>query len=257
MNSCIRILVTIATIQSLSASPEEAKIIDKILTNYNKLTRPVARHDAKVTVEIGMTLLQIIQVDEKQQIITINAWLHNHWSDAALIWDPLQHDNITMVRIPANLIWHPDVMLHRTANEQMFQAAQHRGEQNANIMSDGLVVFVPAMIIKTICKMDVTWFPFDSQSCHFQFGSWTYSEREFDLQIVTNMSDPTDVSEYVANGEWKLVAFTVSRINRKYDCCEDRYPSVLFKIEIKREILYYWFNLIVPAGLIGKFIGTW
>lgn len=259
MNLHIRILVALTTLQALPqssfASPEEGKIIDKILTNYNKLTRPVARYDAKVTVGIGMALLQIVQVDEKHQIITINARLHNIWSDVALTWDPLENHNITMVHIPANRVWNPDIVLHNTADEQMFQSTRHRSDQNLNVMSDGMIIFVPAMIIKSTCKMDVTWFPFDSQTCNIQFGSWTYSEREIDLQIDNETSDPVDVSEYVANGEWKLVAFTVTRIVKRYECCEEGYLSVLFRVTIKRQIMYYWFNLIVPAGLIGKLMG--
>ena len=29
-------------------------------------------------------------------------------------------------------------------------------------------------LLKSTCKIDITWFPFDEQSCAMKFGSWTY-----------------------------------------------------------------------------------
>ena len=45
----------------------------------------------------------------------------------------------------------------------------------AIIGADGLVTWFPHSIFRSSCSVDVTNYPFDKQTCHVWFGSWTYS----------------------------------------------------------------------------------
>ncbi|XP_061625908.1 neuronal acetylcholine receptor subunit alpha-7-like isoform X3 [Phyllopteryx taeniolatus] len=58
------------------------------MVNYNRLERPVQNDSAPILVELGLTLLQIIDVDEKNQVLITNAWLQLFmWTTAlACIW---------------------------------------------------------------------------------------------------------------------------------------------------------------------------
>lgn len=61
--------------------------------------------------------------------------------------------------------------------------------------------FLPApAIFKSICYIDVRWFPFDVQECDLKFGSWTYDSRALDLQMMEAV-----ISSYTPNGEWDLI----------------------------------------------------
>ncbi|OUC44673.1 hypothetical protein D917_08900, partial [Trichinella nativa] len=88
--------------------------------------------------------------------------------------------------------------------------------------------------------MDVTWFPFDDQTCCLKFGSWTYNDRKLVLEQGGN---GWDMSEYIENGEWLLVGevrivcclfvflfavsqfttadYPVRRTVKLYECCPD------------------------------------
>ncbi|OXA61391.1 Acetylcholine receptor subunit alpha-type acr-16 [Folsomia candida] len=222
MNNLQFLVVTFFFILKLSptsASPDESRIIKSILSpSYDKLTRPVATHATPLHVEIGLALLQILEVDEKQQILTTNVWFRTFWTDSGLVWNVSEYGNITGIRIPLTKIWSPDIFLYNTADEEIFQSIHRRKQLNALVSHDGRVIFVPPMIIKSTCKMDVTWFPFDSQSCNIQFGSWSYSGQEIDFNLVNVTGLAFDLSEYVTNGEWKLVEFTGRRMEKFYGC---------------------------------------
>lgn len=59
----------------------------------------------------------------------------------------------------------------------------------------GTVVWIPPGVLKFVCQLDVTWFPFDDQVCEMKFGSWTFHGYAIDLQIDddTNGSKIFDV----------------------------------------------------------------
>ena len=51
-------------------------LLEDLLAYYNKLERPVANESEAVVLTFGLTLQQIIDVDEKNQILTTNVWLN-------------------------------------------------------------------------------------------------------------------------------------------------------------------------------------
>ena len=48
-------------------------------------------------------------------------------------------------------------------------------QTNVVASSEDSMLYVPPGIFKSTCKIDITWFPFDDQSCDLKFGSWTYN----------------------------------------------------------------------------------
>ena len=46
---------------------------------------------------------------------------------------------------------------------------------NVVVTSEGLCTYIPPGMFKSSCPIDITWFPFDDQSCDMKFGSWTYN----------------------------------------------------------------------------------
>ena len=73
---------------------------------------------------------------------------------------------------------------------------------NIVVHSNGDMLWVPPGLFLSTCKIDITWFPFDDQKCTMKFGSWTYTSDGIDLQLS---SDEGDASDFIPNGEWKLI----------------------------------------------------
>lgn len=57
------------------AGPNEKKLLNKLLDTYNTLERPVINESDPLTISFGLTLMQIIDVDEKNQQLITNIWL--------------------------------------------------------------------------------------------------------------------------------------------------------------------------------------
>ena len=46
----------------VSANPDAKRLYDDLLSNYNRLIRPVINHTEKVTVKLGVSLSQIVEL---------------------------------------------------------------------------------------------------------------------------------------------------------------------------------------------------
>nr|ABJ09673.1 nicotinic acetylcholine receptor subunit 6 isoform V [Musca domestica] len=240
------VLLIFVIIKESCQGPHEKRLLNHLLSTYNTLERPVANESDPLEVKFGLTLQQIIDVDEKNQILTTNAWLNLEWNDYNLRWNDSEYGGVKDLRITPNKLWKPDVLMYNSADEG-FDGTYHT---SVVVKHGGSCLYVPPGIFKSTCKMDITWFPFDDQHCEMKFGSWTYDGNQLDL--VLSSEDGGDLSDFITNGEWYLIAMPGKKNTIVYACCPEPYVDVTFTIQIRRRTLYYFFNLIVPCVLISS-----
>ncbi|XP_050069718.1 neuronal acetylcholine receptor subunit alpha-7 isoform X3 [Anopheles maculipalpis] len=226
--------------------PHEKRLLNNLLATYNTLERPVANESDPLEVKFGLTLQQIIDVDEKNQLLITNIWLSLEWNDYNLRWNDSEYGGVRDLRITPNKLWKPDVLMYNSADEG-FDGTYHT---NIVVKNNGSCLYVPPGIFKSTCKIDITWFPFDDQHCEMKFGSWTYDGNQLDL--VLNSDDGGDLSDFITNGEWYLIGMPGKKNTITYQCCPEPYVDITFTIQIRRRTLYYFFNLIVPCVLISS-----
>ncbi|KAL6477645.1 hypothetical protein MHYP_G00134800 [Metynnis hypsauchen] len=222
----------------------EDQLFKKLFIGYNKWSRPVRNITDVVIVKFGLSIAQLIDVDEKNQMMTTNVWLKQEWNDYKLRWKPSDFDNVTSIRVPSELIWVPDIVLYNNADGEF--AVTHMTK--AHLFHTGKVRWVPPAIYKSSCSIDVTFFPFDQQNCKMKFGSWTYDKAKIDLERIENT---VDLKDYWESGEWAIVNAVGTYNTKKYDCCHEIYPDITYFFIIRRLPLFYTINLIIPCLLIS------
>uniref|UniRef100_A0A671RF89 Neuronal acetylcholine receptor subunit alpha-2-like n=1 Tax=Sinocyclocheilus anshuiensis TaxID=1608454 RepID=A0A671RF89_9TELE len=225
-------------------SHAEDDLFKKLFEGYNKWSRPVPNTSDVVIVKFGLSIAQLIDVDEKNQMMTTNVWLKQEWNDYKLRWKPSDYDNVTSIRVPSELIWVPDIVLYNNADGEF--AVTHMTK--AHLFHTGKVLWVPPAIYKSSCSIDVTFFPFDQQNCKMKFGSWTYDKAKIDLERIENT---VDLKDYWESGEWAIINAVGTYNTKKYDCCHEIYPDITYFFIIRRLPLFYTINLIIPCLLIS------
>ena len=76
------------------------------LKNYRRLIRPIGNNNSeKLTVKIGLKLIQILDLDQKKQVMKTNVFLHQEWFDKTLTWDPLKYNGLHFIYVPSTFIW--------------------------------------------------------------------------------------------------------------------------------------------------------
>nr|XP_006824779.1 PREDICTED: neuronal acetylcholine receptor subunit alpha-10-like [Saccoglossus kowalevskii] len=222
-------------------SDEGAALVRDLLDKYPKYIRPVKKESTPVVVTHRLTPIQMIDMDEKNQIIMIKCWLSQRWTDEYLSWDASLYNDITQIQVPIVEIWQPDITLFGSVSDEF----QRHYDTDAIIDSDGTVTSLQPFVIRCTCGIDATYFPFDEQECKLKFASWSYDIKFLDM-LADNKSD-TD--RFVPNGEWELVGMPIIRSEEKYVCCDDPFPDITYIIHLKRRSLFYIFNIIFPSFL--------
>uniref|UniRef100_A0A8C6PPA2 Cholinergic receptor, nicotinic, alpha polypeptide 7 n=1 Tax=Nothobranchius furzeri TaxID=105023 RepID=A0A8C6PPA2_NOTFU len=223
--------------------PHQRFLLKELLRDYNPMERPVANDSHALTVQFSFTLIQVMDVDEKSQILTTNAWLQMQWYDHYLQWNQSEYPGVKNLRFTPDQVWTPDILLYNSAHDK-FDATF---KTNVLVNSSGFCEYLPPGIFVSTCNVDVRWFPFDIQRCELKFGSWTFDGWLLDIQMKE-----ADVTGYMPNGEWDLLEVPGDRHEVFYDCCAEPYPDVTFVVTLRRRTLFYALNLLIPCVLLSS-----
>jgi len=225
----------------------EYRLTKYLLSNYEQSVRPVENSSLPLTVEFSVSLHQIVDVDEKNQILTTNCWLTQVWNDTHLTWNYSDFGGVRNIRLPFMKVWRPDVILYNNADPQYNTATINT---NVIVEHTGKVTWLSHGMFKSSCNISVEYFPFDIQDCEMKWASWTYDGYSLDLHDP-NENNSADKSNYQVNGEFELEDFTSWYHLKNYSCCEEPYPDITYIIRIRRRPLFYVFNMIMPCVLIN------
>ncbi|XP_039253108.2 neuronal acetylcholine receptor subunit beta-3-like [Styela clava] len=215
---------------------------------YNKNILPTQRSHEFINVFLGISVNQIVDLDEQRLMMTTSLWVDQSWQDIFLRWNPEEFDNITSTRIPSDFIWIPGIVLMENADGNFTSSHPTK----AVIRYDGLVQWSPPAVYKSTCAIDATFFPFDMQNCTMKFASWSYDARQVRLYASEKA---VSLRKFTHNGEWDVVDIHV--INSEGDSLQEdeenwshsifSHPKVTYCFILRRLPLFYCTFLIAPC----------
>jgi len=94
----------------------EKELAKKLFKSYDKTLRP----GDTVQLKFSMYLNRIITIIEKEQILVVNVFLDHEWVDTRLKWNPIEYNNISLLRVLGDLMWVPDTFIDTVADHSGF-----------------------------------------------------------------------------------------------------------------------------------------
>ncbi|XP_052259143.1 neuronal acetylcholine receptor subunit alpha-2-like [Dreissena polymorpha] len=167
-----------------------SKLYTNMTNGYNKLLLPVNDHRTQVNVSIQSFLVSINSFDEINGKLALT-WLFTlEWIEERMSWNPDDFDNITSFALSARDIWHPRLLLQQSAG-----SIQELGsiENSLRIFNNGTVRWATGNVFEIVCSVDVTFFPFDKQTCHISFIDPSYGLSELAIRRPNSVSDDVEV----------------------------------------------------------------
>ncbi|XP_047563218.1 acetylcholine receptor subunit beta isoform X2 [Lutra lutra] len=267
----------------------EGRLREKLFSGYDSSVRPAREVGDRVGVSIGLTLAQLINLNEKDEEMSTKVYLDlvcrphgvgegvplpsqfppmsgsppiasqpllpQEWTDYRLSWDPAQHEGIDSFRITAESVWLPDIVLLNN-NDGNFDVAL---DLNVVVSSNGSVRWQPPGLYRSSCSIQVTYFPFDWQNCTMVFSSYSYDSSEVSLRtgLGPDKQERPEVhiheGTFIENGQWEIIHKPSRLIQPPTDPRgggEGQREEVTFYLIIRRKPLFYLVNVIAPCILI-------
>ncbi|XP_054766018.1 neuronal acetylcholine receptor subunit alpha-10-like [Lytechinus pictus] len=212
------------------------------MKDYDPQVRPVKNASTVVNVQFILFFNQVLDMDERVQMLTSATWLTIIWEDEYLMWDPEDYGGVKKIKVQSDRLWLPDIFYYNSA------LVQHQPFLKGTIIKvkyNGEIMWAAPVNFKGHCKINVRYFPFDKQSCEMKFGPWQHDGTELELQ------GQGDTSVFISNGEWDMKGLTwVNNVEYYPDDPGVPYTDVTFTVYFQRRSQFYVFNLLIPASII-------
>ncbi|XP_028617941.1 5-hydroxytryptamine receptor 3A-like, partial [Grammomys surdaster] len=153
-----------------TTQPALLRLSDHLLANYRKGVRPVRDWRKPTTVFIDVIMYAILNVDEKNQVLTTYIWYRQFWIDEFLQWIPEDFDNVTRLSIPTDSVWVPDILIN-----EFVDVGKSPNIPYVYVHHQGKVQNYKPLQVVTACTLDIYNFPFDVQNCSLTFTSWLHT----------------------------------------------------------------------------------
>ncbi|KAL7671192.1 hypothetical protein ACOME3_006096 [Neoechinorhynchus agilis] len=190
-------------------------------------------------------MTQITDFDDRHQILTSNIWQTYQWTDEYLRWNPLDYGGVESIGIPSEPIWKPDIVLLNYADTRI----EDKRNVKCKVYSNGVVIWKPMSMLKSTCRMNTRYFPYDRQQCEMNFGSRTYSLKRLAIDLLPR--DAFTVEQYMPSSTFTLSDWSAQiiekLINDDFSNEDEAYGVAVFRIIILRQHMRYAFILVLPC----------
>ena len=200
---------------------------------------PILNVSSSMNVTVDMILYAINDFDEVAGNIELVGALNMSWQDDLAVINAFLFNNVevkTSFLVPYNKIWTPKLVLSNAVDD--VSAVGDLSYMCRFHMDTYRVQWMPRVLIKGACSPDVTYYPFDRQSCVFTYIPWGYYSDEV---LLLHREGDWDLSSYEENGEWTLIETKTETF------ISSSTSKLKLSLTIERKPLYFAFNIILPV----------
>ena len=218
---------------------DAVRLLRDIKSTYNGDIRPEVNQSDAVNITMVMYVVDILEFDELLETLKTSAVISLQWFDQGTHWKPEEYGGLTTITLRNfNFLWTPAIALTNTA-EQMANIFEDK-ECAVILLNNGQITVSPAVLLHSSCKVDITYYPFDTQTCGFIFYPFGFNVN--DIEFDTENSN-IGMVYFTHSGAWKLVN-TNTKLYKTY---------LYFEIMLQRKPQYVILNIIIPIIAFSMF----
>ncbi|XP_065143004.1 5-hydroxytryptamine receptor 3A [Paramisgurnus dabryanus] len=218
------------------------RLSDLLSAGYKKGVRPVRDWRSSTTVSIDLMVYAILNVDEKNQVLTTYVWYRQQWTDEFLVWNPEEYDEVKQISMPTANVWIPDILIN-----EFVDVGKSPDIPYVYVSHNGTVRNYKPIQVVTACSLNIYNFPFDVQNCSLTFQSWLHTTNDINISLIrTPEAVKNDKSVFMNQSEWELLHVLSKYKNFSVDQ-KEYYAEMKFHVVIRRRPLFYTVNLLLPS----------
>ncbi|XP_007903274.1 gamma-aminobutyric acid receptor subunit rho-2 isoform X3 [Callorhinchus milii] len=199
-----------------------------------------------IPVGVDVVVESLDSISEVDMDFTMTLYLRNYWKDERLAFPSRNNRSMTFDGRLVKKIWSPDVFfvhskrsfIHDTTTDNIM----------LRVFPDGNVLYSLRVTVTSMCIMDFSRFPLDTQTCSLELESYAYTEDDLMLYWKDgNESLKTD--EKVSLSQFLIQKFhTTSRL--AFYSSTGWYNRLYINFTLRRHIFFFLLQTYFPATLM-------
>ncbi|KAJ8300588.1 hypothetical protein KUTeg_022107, partial [Tegillarca granosa] len=182
--------------------------------------------------------------DIKDEVMDTSVYYQLVWHDPRFNWSANpKYSAINVIHSNNENIWIPKIAVANSISDLSVIGDK---SQVIVIISEGTLVWVVGKIDKTHCDCDVTYYPFDTQTCELVLMVIGYTGEEVELVFRSPVISRNFFSE---NGERDFIGTNTIIDDRLVDSTPIR--QLKFKLKFRRRPLFLFLNSLLPVTLLS------
>jgi nicotinic acetylcholine receptor, invertebrate len=240
-------------LESIVSNDLESDLRKHLFKNYSNEYRPVIDYKDNVKVNFTLNINSLESFDQISEKVKFNMEMNYVWYDEYLKWNKSLFD-VEYINIGSEPIWKPDLELYNSASYPELWSLHG----STKIYHTGKVRWVLPILYSFSCPLKLDMFPFDTQNCQMDFGSWKMNKDFLDIRInpeFKNKQNSVNENSLVNykdfnHNEWTITNIQYDTIDTEYLCCPgELWPITHINIFMTRKYHKYLIVMIMTAFL--------
>ncbi|XP_070194044.1 neuronal acetylcholine receptor subunit alpha-10-like [Littorina saxatilis] len=220
-------------------------VLDEL--HYVKHLRPAASRNDSVVVDMDMALMAVHGLDTSTGILETTLRLSMQWQDPRLMWNASAYGGVKELSVPVDSLWSPNLNLFSTAQGTY----KLLNGKHARLQDDGVVTWLCDVMLRSLCPVDLSKFPFDAQTCVLTLESGTALDESIHVHISQSppqslMGSTKGHVDTSMAGEWMLLGDELSVSPSKH--------SVELQVRLGRKSQLYQCLVVGPVVLLALLV---
>ena len=218
-------------------------LLDDIFKNYSTVMVPVFNKTSVMNINARVKLAKLYELNIRDQSVTAHINLDMNWKDEFLSWNSNLYNGVEKIQVSTSKIWFPDLAVFNSAeNSQDIGQDSHKVE----VYSDGTVRYWGYKIFTYECKINIMWYPFDSQRCSINIGMWY---NNMSIVHISGTSNNSLSDELRPNGEFYITSAGNIPYNDVYN--GQNFSAIRYVVNCERKWFYEVSRALLPVVAIS------
>jgi hypothetical protein len=231
-----RIILTYCIFYHVKASPYTKQLVGDLFKDYDAVVMPIKQHNEVMNMTVRFIPRGITDFNEVTCQISIAMGVDVRWVDQYLRWNPGKYGNVTHFVVPEDRVWTPAISLANPTDripifpEDLF---------SVRIYFNGQAIWLKGGTVRSMCKPNLRYYPFDVHTCYVQFITLDHVFNE--IRLLAELK--SDVYENI--GEWDIYE------SEAYSNLLDLFSCAVYKFKIRRRPEFSVLSICIPILCLG------
>ncbi|GFN98803.1 neuronal acetylcholine receptor subunit alpha-7 [Plakobranchus ocellatus] len=212
-------------------------------SDYSPDVRPIWNQSQTLYVLTTFELLSIVEVNDVTQTFSCNGFLWMGWLNEILQWNKTLYGGESTISPKTKDVFRPRMTLLNTMGDRDLFKDDYAP---VVIDSSGFTSWVPGSIFPVSCKLDLTKYPFDEQTCNIDMMLMNFAAEQ--LQFVAVHSE-VGRHFYIENGEWEIKYTNITA--EVLNISNSRTSSLVISFTLERKPEFLVLSILLPIVFLS------